>query len=280
MSDNGQNGGLEKAKLVPIDTVRNVPLYDQAIPVHFNPETLKVAYTLNVKADTGSNNSSSQAAQQASSSSAKLTVDLVFDTTAKFEDQQDAADVMKSATSKIVETFVAPAQPDGAPKGQPVPAKPCLFVWGTFQFTGLVDSYNETLEFFSASGVPLRSVVSLSLQQNRYKLSNIQARKPGVAQPLAPNQPISPALSSAGQDPTDWRGAALGNGLETPRFSPKSSLNTGIGANVSGGASASGGFGFSVGASADLGTNIPGAFSSAGSAASFSASASFGASQR
>ena len=59
-----------------------------AISVHFNPETLKLTYTDNVNADTGSKNSSDQAAQQASSSSAKLAVDLVFDTTDQFEKKQ------------------------------------------------------------------------------------------------------------------------------------------------------------------------------------------------
>jgi hypothetical protein len=272
------NGTLQKAQLVPIDPNSKQALMDQAITVHFNPETLKLSYTITVKADTGSKNSSSQASQQSSSSSAKLAVDLVFDTTDLFEDQQDNADVTKVVTGKIVSAFVAPPDPQGAPGGKPVPANPCLFLWGTFQFVGLVDSYNETLEFFSASGVPLRSAVSLSLTQSRYKVSNIPQRTPGVAQPLPPNQPISPALSSAGQDPTDWRGAALGNGLETPRFSAGVSLNVGIGADVSASASASGGAGFSVGASADLGTAIPGAFSASSGGAGFSASASFGAS--
>ncbi len=273
------DGTLQKAQLVPVNPTSKQAQMAKAITVHFNPESLKLSYTVTVKADTGSKNSSDQAAQQSSSSSAKLAVDLVFDTTDKFEDQQDDADVVKSVTSKIVEAFVAPPAPDGAPQGKPIPANPCLFLWGTFQFVGLVDSFNQTLEFFSASGVPLRASVSLSLTESRYKVTDIRHRVPGTAQPLPPNSPIGPALSGAGTDPTDWRGAALANGLETPRFSAGASIDVSSGAGFAASAAASGGAGFSVGASASLGTTIPGAFSGgAGASAGFSASAGFGAS--
>ncbi len=266
---------LQKAQLVPVDPGSKQALMDQAITVHFNPETLKLSYTVTVKADTGSKNSSDQSAQQSSSSSAKLAVDLVFDTTDLFEDQQDAADVRAQVTSKIVAAFVAPADPDTATAGKPVPANPCLFLWGTYQFVGLVDSYNETLEFFSASGVPLRAAVSISLTENRYKLTNVPQRVPGQAQPLPQGSQIGPAMSAAGMDPSDWRGTALGNGMETPRFSAGGSINVGIGASVSASASASAGMGFSVGASASLGTAIPGAYPN-GAVATASISIGFG----
>ena len=114
----------------------------------------------------------------------------------------------------------------------------------------MVDSYNETLEFFSASGVPLRAAVSLSLTENRYKIDNMPQRVPGASQSLAPACQIGLALSAAGMDPTDWRGTALANGMETPRFSASGSINVGIGAGFAASANASGGTGFSVGASA------------------------------
>ena len=269
---------LQKAQLIPLDaTGQNAAQarMDKAIPVHFNPDTLKLSYTVNLKADTGSKNSSDQAAQQSSGSGAKLAIDLVFDTTDLFEAQQDGADVRTQVTNKIVETFVVPPAPEGAAAGKPIPAHPCLFLWGTFQFTGMVDSYNETLEFFSASGVPLRAAVSLSLTENRYKIDNVPQRVPGASQALPLNAQIGLALTAAGMDPTDWRGTALANGMETPRFSASGSVNVGIGAGFAAGATAAAGTGFSVGASADLGTGIAGAFS-AGSAASASDSAGFG----
>jgi len=53
---------LQKAQLVPIDPSSQQALTDKAIPVHFNPETLKLSYTVTVKADTASKNSSDQSA--------------------------------------------------------------------------------------------------------------------------------------------------------------------------------------------------------------------------
>ena len=152
---------------------------------------------------------------------------------------------------------------DDAQPGTPIPANPCLFLWGTFQFTGLVDSYNETLEFFSASGVPLRASVSLSLTENRYKIDNMPKRTPGVAQPLPAGSLIGPALTASGIDPGDWRASALISGLETPRFAGAGSVTVTSGAGFAAAAGAGGasGMGFSVGASASLGTAIPGAFS-------------------
>ena len=64
---------LQKAQLIPLDaTGQNAAQarMDKAIPVHFNPDTLKLSYTVNLKADTGSKNSSDQAAQQSSGSGA------------------------------------------------------------------------------------------------------------------------------------------------------------------------------------------------------------------
>ena len=51
---------LQKAQLVPIDPSSQQALTDKAIPVHFNPETLKLSYTVTVKAYTASKNSSDQ----------------------------------------------------------------------------------------------------------------------------------------------------------------------------------------------------------------------------
>lgn len=270
-------GTLQKAQLVPVDPKTKEAVIGDAIPVHFNPETLKLAYTINNKADTASKNSSEQPGQQVSNSSAKLSVDLVFDTTDLFEKDQDEADVRNKVTNKIVELFVAPPAPDASGDGKPIPANPCLFLWGTFQFVGLVESYNETLEFFSASGVPLRAAVSLTLAENRYKVANVPQRVPGQGQPLALGGNLSLALSNAGMDPTDWRNTALANGMETPRFSGSSTIDVSAGASLGTAASAAGGAGFSIGASGDLGTGIAGAFPSGGNtSAGFSGGASFG----
>jgi Contractile injection system tube protein len=265
---------LQKAQLVPLDKQQQPQLGD-AVPVHFNPETLKLTYTNNLNADTGSKNTSGQPSQQASNSSVTLAVDLIFDTTDQFEHLQGGADVRKLVTQKIVALFVTPPAPPDAANGNPIPANPCLFLWGTFQFLGLVESYNETLDFFSASGVPLRASVSMSLKESRYKIADVTQSVPSPSQPLPSGTQIGPALAAAGIDPADWRKTTLANGMETPRFSGSGGIDVGSGAGFSAVASAAGGAGFSVGGSADLGTGIAGAFS-AGSGAVTIAASGFG----
>src|SRR5262249_55809343 len=157
-----------------------------------------LTYTNNLNADTGSKNTSGQPAQQTSNSSVTLAVDLVFDTTDQFEKKQGDANVRKVITKKIVELFVTPPAPTDAANGNPIPANPCLFQWGAFQFVGLVESYNETLAFFSASGVPLRATVSMSLKESRYKIADVTQSVPSPSQPLPSGTQIGPALSAAG----------------------------------------------------------------------------------
>ena len=156
-------------------------------------------------------------------------------------------------TNKIVASFSSlrrrrPTQP----AANRIPANPCLFLWGTFQFVGLVESYNETLDFFSASGVPLRATVSMSLTESRYKVADIPQQRAWSRRSRFRRQPRSGRRSSAaGMDPTDWRETALANGMETPRFASvgrhqcrrRRELLRAV-------AGAAGGAGFSVGGSA------------------------------
>jgi hypothetical protein len=265
---------LQKAQLVPLDKQRQ-PSLDEAVDVHFNPETLKLTYTNNLNADTGSKNTSSQPGQQSSNSSVTLAVDLVFDTTDQFEKKQGDADVRKVITKKIVELFVTPPAPSTPANSDAIPANACLFLWGTFQFLGLVESYNETLDFFSASGVPLRATVSMSLKESRYKIADVTQSVPSPTETVPPDSQIGPALSAAGIDPADWRKTALANGMETPRFAASGGVDVGVGTSFAAVASAARGAGFSVGGSGDLGTGIAGAFS-AGSGAVTTAASGFG----
>ena len=50
------------------------------------------------------------------------------------------------------------------PEGERVP-KVVRFQWGTFMFDGLIESIEESLEYFSPEGVPLRASLSFSMVQ-------------------------------------------------------------------------------------------------------------------
>jgi len=54
--------------------------------------------------------------------------------------------------------------PDPASSGskQQVPSI-VLFEWGAYKFQGMMESYKETLDFFSPNGVPLRASVNITM---------------------------------------------------------------------------------------------------------------------
>ena len=112
-------------------------------PVHFNPASLQ--YTV-------SNKEQGQGAkkkQHVSETSAQLSMDLVFDTT-------DTSRDVRVDTGELVKLL----SPDAKAKKAP---RMVEFSWGTYSFTGVIEQYKETLDFFSADGVPLRASVSLTL---------------------------------------------------------------------------------------------------------------------
>ena len=84
-------------------------------------------------------------------------MELQFDTT------DDGADVTQ--TTRKLQAFIAPPSPPGQPADRQVPPPLVLFEWGRIKFKGIAESYKETIDFFSASGVPLRASVNLTLSR-------------------------------------------------------------------------------------------------------------------
>jgi len=237
------------------------------IPVHFNPSSLQ--YTVNNKLQ---NVKGQQNQQFVSESSAKLTMELVFDTTG-------------SGANVCAET-VRIAQLMGT-KNQIPPE--VTFLWGAFEFTGIVDTYQETIDFFSSQGVPLRSTISLGMTRQQHifsrESSNAPSRQQGpVEVPTRPNQPI-PRDVGAQNGQENLRNNERPTVVVDPsvKLAPPSAFATAAaqagGAGTAGaGFAAGGGFaaGSSLGGGASFGT-AGGAFS-AGASAKGSASLGFGAS--
>ncbi|NJN82151.1 MAG: hypothetical protein HC802_07655 [Caldilineaceae bacterium] len=150
--------------------------------VHFNPASLQYTVKNTLKAGSGKSKQ-----QYVSQTSGQLSTELIFDTTHSGED-------VRVHTAKVV----AFMKPDARTKAPPT----VHFEWGTFMFRGLVDSYKETIDFFAANGVPLRSTVSLTLtsQDKVFDTSSAsQARNADVETPGGPaldrpKPPSSPAI--------------------------------------------------------------------------------------
>jgi hypothetical protein len=167
-----------------------------------------------------------------------------------------------------------------------------MFQWGTYQFQGIMDSFKETIDFFSADGVALRALVSIQLsRQDNVFDEGANLSGPTTAGSLVPSSSGDSALSMAtrGGDPSAQRQLGTDNGLDSLRFtggasmqvsagiqlnppaafvtnsstSASAGLNLGISGGISAGVSVGGSAGISIGASAGA---------SAGASVSISAS--------
>ena len=232
------------------------------VSVHFNPASLQYTVSNTLK-DEGSG---AKKKQYVSQTTAKLTMDLVFDTTSTGEDVRETTDKM----AKLLKAH--------GPSGKQVP--PLVeFGWGVYRFTGMVEQYKETLDYFGASGVPLRSSINLTLSSQDVVFESAKNPNATVDGDLTP-EPVSvptstgPTGGPAGVansmgDPRAARAIASANGSASLRFSAGAELAVGVGAGVSLGAAAA----FSAGASAGFGIGV-----SAGAGIGVSAGAGFGAS--
>lgn len=165
-------------------------------PVHFNPTSLQYQVTNSLKEE-GNGKDKKQFITQ---STAKLTLDLIFDTTLSGES-------VRTVTEKLV-AFMQPAVGTATGGGKKAAAV-VEFRWGGYAFKGMVESYKETLDFFSASGVPLRATVNLGLvQQDRTfetRRTAVQGRLQATPEPVVVPAPGGrpPGLTGGGgQDAT------------------------------------------------------------------------------
>ncbi|MBE0623305.1 MAG: hypothetical protein IH606_00710 [Burkholderiales bacterium] len=220
------------------------PDKDQSVAVHFNPASLQ--YTVANTQDPKAKNAAG--VQFVSQTTAKLTMDLVFDTTLTGED-------VRATTDKMAK-LLRPYQ-DGGGKVPPS----VEFGWGTYTFTGIVEQYKETLDFFSAGGVPLRSSVNVTLSSNAVvfdssKNPNAKVDRNGGAEPVVLPDSAGPAsVANALGDPRAARAIASLSGASSLRFGGGASLAVAGSVSLSPPAafSSGGGLGLSVGGGAGIG---------------------------
>jgi hypothetical protein len=260
--------------------LRSLSPGSKPITVHFNPASL--VYTVE-------NSSKQQSAgpkkrQFAAQFSGKLTMDLQFDTTGSGEDVR--------ATTGLVAKFMQASSASGTnPSSGNAQAPPVLsFEWGAYEFKGTMESFKETIDFFSADGIPLRSLVSVGLaRQDNVFDENFSSKKANVGGPFttSSNNSVVPTgksrnssnlttLATVGGDPNAVRAVASANGLDSLRFTGGASVAVGAGIQLNAAAgfsaSAGAGAGLSIGGGAGLSIG-GGAGISAGAGLSFGASA-------
>ena len=241
-SDNLSNTqNLAKAILQEISTGKKPKTInpDKDCPVQFNPESLKVSFANQISKPEGAPAKKGKPPTQfVGQGTTKLSLQLWFDVTALIPPEQKEETDVRNLTKKV-SYFITPKQGESAEKMIPPIVR---FSWGSFQFDGIMESMEESLEFFSSDGRPLRASVNIGLtQQEITEVTPLAVTPPGVQPP--PTRPLTQApAGSSVQSIADsqgkgdnWQDIAAANNIENPRMLQPGQLldmNVSVGASV------------------------------------------------
>lgn len=220
---------LEKAELRQLDSNFENEIEDSTwCKVQFNPESLKVSFANQLVQPSGAGDQRGTPARQfVGAGTTKLALTLWFDVGSPQPPGGDSVDDVRKLTQKVA-FFITPKPVQGQPDKFIPPA--VRFVWGSFQFDGLMDALEETLELFSPQGKPLRSSLGVSISQQKIQFA-FNPRASGGS-PGAGGGPSTPGTQPLAQAPAgstvqgladaagkgDWQSIAAGNGIENPRL--------------------------------------------------------------
>jgi hypothetical protein len=207
--------------------------------VQFNPESLKVTFANQLQppgqGQAGDNNQGTSALQHVGRGSTKLAVTLWFDVTGPLPimlvDSPDQLVDVRKLTEKVIDLIRS--EPASAQRDQALPPA-VRFLWGSFRFDGLIESIEQTLDFFSPEGLPLRASISLSMTQRGIdygfaiplpsssqprSAANLPSGAPPGTRPLtvAPAGATLQGMAAAVGKGRDWEAIAEANGVENPR---------------------------------------------------------------
>lgn len=211
------------------------------IDVQFNPETLKVTFANQIVQPQGGDQAAGNSGRQfVGAGTTKLALQLWFDVTAM---DKDPVDDVRRLTQKVV-YFMTPQKSDQDPSKLAPPG--LRFQWGSFMFDGMVEGLEETLEFFSPQGKPLRASISLTMSQQKILEAKFDGdgKAPGQAPLKAARQGDTLQNMASKNGKGDWQAIARANGIEDPlRMAPGQlvNLNASVGVSVGGGVSLPGG---------------------------------------
>jgi hypothetical protein len=193
--------------------------------VQFNPETLKVSFANQIQQPSGQGDQRGKAAAQfVGAGTTKLALSLWFDVGSPQPEGVPPVDDVRKLTAKVA-YFITPKQVEGK-KGKFTPPA-VRFLWGSFQFDGIMESLEETLELFSPAGKPLRASLAVAISQQEIREFTFADAGPdgGPTGPAPGTRPLAQppedatvqgVADAAGQG-GDWPSMAAANGIENPR---------------------------------------------------------------
>ncbi|MGC1494438.1 MAG: hypothetical protein WA790_01425 [Sulfitobacter sp.] len=186
------NAVIKHATLTPLtDESGKKDPNAKALTVQFNPETLEVTARSKLQEETGEKQDQTPV-QVVAGTERSLALQLIFDETLTGEDVRNKTSLliaMMQAGDAVLKEY------DKGKKDKKVKVpKLVIFEWGNFAFKGVISECNETLDYFSPDGVPLRSSISCTLQERESVFTAVEGANAagGVdgGMPVPPDTPL------------------------------------------------------------------------------------------
>ncbi|PWS37602.1 hypothetical protein DFH01_12340 [Falsiroseomonas bella] len=260
---------FRRASIVPFNEAGTEPQDDQAVPLDFNPATLTLKTSAGESRDRS--RQGRQQVQNVGASSATLSFEAVFDSTRPRDGEDGRAPIQEEELDVRLRTRplalliqAAESEQGSGGNSQPAPRR-VQFRWGSIVFNGLITQYQETFDYFSPGGVPLRSKVQITLteQEFRYEIDSQERARAQAAAAPSPNSMRDAASASGADSLFDLGSGGFSLGLSagfsagfsaefSAGFSADISLQAELGLSVDVGLSAGAGVSLSADAAVDL----------------------------
>ena len=213
---------LEKAELRQLDAEFKEEIKrEKWTKVQFNPESLKVSFANQIETPQGAGDQQGTPARQfVGAGTTKLSLQLWFDITQPTPEGLPEENDVRKLTQRVA-YFITPVQ-----EGTKFVPPAVRFLWGSFQFDGLMESLEENLEFFSPEGRPLRASMTLNLTQQKITEFTIKDVAAPAGGPTPGTRPLTEApankslqsLADGQGKGGDWQSIAAANNIENPRL--------------------------------------------------------------
>lgn len=206
---------LHKAQLIELV---NGTSDGKTVTVQFNPQSLKSNYS---NQSSGGDQKQGSSPQFVGTGVTKLSMELWFDVTLPIlNGNPNPATDVRQMTKDI--TYFMSLQNTSSPDQQTRTPPKMKFQWGSFVFSGVMDSVDETIDLFSADGIPLRASMTINLSKHdlAYEFAASATGSPNSTG----TTPLSTAKAgdslpqmAAAAGISNWQGVAQANGITNPR---------------------------------------------------------------
>lgn len=177
------------------------------IPVRFNPTEFSVEKSVTY-GDQSIPGRASPITQFVSGEAETLSMELFFDT------YEEGGDVRDKYTEKLDSLLAV----DGKLHAPPV----CLFHWGTFEYTCVLQSANKTFTMFRRNGTPVRARVNVTFKryetpETEGKVETKESADKTKVWTVEPGDTLWIIAAEEYGDPRRWRPIATENDINDPR---------------------------------------------------------------